>query len=792
MSYLHAYTKCVVSRRLGQDFLLTRHKYDGPVPKKERVWLRAAIAFSEDAVLRTKSLERSATHGKKTTYSEGRTPNRFLLRRRLRQGAPYKCPLIRELLWDWFVDIRASLATTISPRFVLMKARMIAETILREQRKLASGFCAMPKLDKHWLLRWKRDHGVVFRKPNARYKCSKEVLLRRLRAMWRNIIVVRYLAQLMLENSLADRIYGIDEKPIHFNESGSKNVRTLELAGAPVVKLKQNHANTRERASWMTCVTSDRAAALQPRKLPTELLFKARSTQRTRKLCVPDNMNVSVAWASKGSYREEHVLNFLGKWLDPWTAERASCHDYRILMLDVAKSHISDKITQFAWSRGYVTLYHYGCTTGVCQVNDTDLHAALEQLYLEIEQEAFNDQQLYDPGSVSRSPQDVLDDAARTWRLLNHVAAVEGHWRTGLSNKLDGTEDHMIIREARELWLEADMRNVRLRAMAEVEARVAAGEIKEFGDWEALIVHPDDAGILHDEGAELVAVKDPEDKSWITAEDEQLIIDDEADVLNQLAQATAAQPEVVVVAQAGDGEQDVADANKAASRLALLKRLRAHALEAKVPTAFFSVDREVGQLERGLQADSVKTKHKVNQVLRRAVEEAADKQAAEIARLRAKARKAQEQKRKIRAQAAKAAQAKKAAQEAKKAHQKKLDALPVTWSAKDCGDPKNGYSARKNCLERLKLRSPALTFEENAQWTRIRDKYARAFPKSKKGPTGVLFINEINEVLKRLGSHYDGKTKYNSKGEGGDKAAFSKFFRSMSKKIPQPAVAATM
>ena len=47
---------------------------------------------------------------------------------------------------------------------------------------------------------------------------------------------------------------------------------------------------------------------------------------------------------------------------------------------------------------GYVTLFHYGCTTGVAQVNDTDLHAELERVYCELEQAAFNEQQLYEPG----------------------------------------------------------------------------------------------------------------------------------------------------------------------------------------------------------------------------------------------------------------------------------------------------------------------------------------------------------------------------------------------------------
>ena len=124
-----------------------------------------------------------------------------------------------------------------------------------------------------WLLRWKRDYGVVFRRPNIRFKCSKGVLIERLRAMWLNVIRVRRLIWHFTGHDVGSRMYGIDEKPIHFNEGGSKLVRTLEIAGAPSVKLKENHAATRERASVMTCVTSDPAAARQPRLLPVSVVF---------------------------------------------------------------------------------------------------------------------------------------------------------------------------------------------------------------------------------------------------------------------------------------------------------------------------------------------------------------------------------------------------------------------------------------------------------------------------------------------------------------------------------------
>jgi hypothetical protein len=178
---------------------------------------------------------------------------------------------LREKLWDWFVDVRRSLASTISPKFVLLQTKSMAAEILAVQRRTGQ-YAPMPKIDKHWLLRWKRDHGVVFRKPNLRYKASKATMTARLRAMWANTFRVRRLAQRLLGHDLDNHFYGIDEKPLHFNEGGSKCIRTLEIAGAPAVRLKQNHAATRERVSVMTMTTSNLAAIAVPGGLPVPSL----------------------------------------------------------------------------------------------------------------------------------------------------------------------------------------------------------------------------------------------------------------------------------------------------------------------------------------------------------------------------------------------------------------------------------------------------------------------------------------------------------------------------------------
>ena len=101
--------------------------------------------------------------------------------------------------------------------------------------------------------------------------------MRRLRAMWVNVIKVRHLASRLIGDDLSQRILGIDEKPLHMNEGGSKCVGTLEIAGAPMVVLKENHTQTRERVSLMTTVTSCEVVATWSELMPLELLCKGKT-----------------------------------------------------------------------------------------------------------------------------------------------------------------------------------------------------------------------------------------------------------------------------------------------------------------------------------------------------------------------------------------------------------------------------------------------------------------------------------------------------------------------------------
>ena len=95
-------------------------------------------------------------------------------------------------------------------------------------------------------------------------------------------------------------------------------------------------------------------------------------------------------------------------------------------MWDVAASHCGPLVVAYAHSCGYAALYHYGGTTGVGQVSDSDCHGEYSMLYIDLEQTACNSQQLVDPGNICRSLQAVLDDACAAWRCCDHRKGIRG------------------------------------------------------------------------------------------------------------------------------------------------------------------------------------------------------------------------------------------------------------------------------------------------------------------------------------------------------------------------------
>ena len=109
------------------------------------------------------------------------------------RGPVTKCPALGMALWEWFVDIRSSVLTTMTPKYLLLKATAMADTIVAEMAKKGE-FIDMPLIDMRWTRRWRAEHGVVLLQPNRRYKVSWAMAAERCKFMWKNNFRVRYVA----------------------------------------------------------------------------------------------------------------------------------------------------------------------------------------------------------------------------------------------------------------------------------------------------------------------------------------------------------------------------------------------------------------------------------------------------------------------------------------------------------------------------------------------------------------------------------------------------------------------
>ena len=88
-----------------------------------------------DAAISGASLSLLLVRNRKPTRAASRAPKPLLLRTRGQQGPGYKSPQLRDILWDWFADTRASVAGILSPKIVLVKAREIVARLLEGMRQ---------------------------------------------------------------------------------------------------------------------------------------------------------------------------------------------------------------------------------------------------------------------------------------------------------------------------------------------------------------------------------------------------------------------------------------------------------------------------------------------------------------------------------------------------------------------------------------------------------------------------------------------------------------------------------
>ena len=417
--------------------------------------------------------------------STGNRRLRFSQRKRRQghQGPPKKAPMLRTELWDWFCSIKRSVCGRISPKMVLTQAKIMAENYALAcfQRGEPAN---LPVIDKGWLHTWKHEFQVSFRQPNRKWSVPRAVLKERLRITWLNVIRVRTLFLATAGHDLP--LWNFDQSPFHMNEAGSKAKRSLCVRGEAKLVIKEGHSASRERWSANTMTTSE-VSQFPGGIPPLEVMFRVESSgvhllPRLRN-CIPNWAPwMTVAISKSGSYNEDHILRYLDLVLPPVTPETP----WRMLAVDAFKAQTTLACRAFAWSRRFVLVVHGGGATGICQPNDTDLHQDMKRLYMELE---MNDSVLHQrlrPGCcpVPRK-EDCLAWMSAIWgQQWLHERAADGFKKVGLSNALDGTDDGKICREARDYWDELLMGEARDEAIAAVREEVRTGRL----DWSSASV----------------------------------------------------------------------------------------------------------------------------------------------------------------------------------------------------------------------------------------------------------------------------------------------------------------
>ena len=181
------------------------HKYeDGVVPKKDKVLLARSIKEAQKQGETGYNQAAGGRRGVKRTMASAKRPDALRIRATLQNQARKGGPL-DEMLWDWFVDMRGSIAYNLPPKYFMKQAVLFADMIVQCMAKTGE-YIEMPKLKgeagRIWCHRWCRNRNVNLRAVNRRYKASKDVLRLRLRAMWRNVIVVRALFRIAFGKEL--------------------------------------------------------------------------------------------------------------------------------------------------------------------------------------------------------------------------------------------------------------------------------------------------------------------------------------------------------------------------------------------------------------------------------------------------------------------------------------------------------------------------------------------------------------------------------------------------------------
>lgn len=399
-------------------------------------------------------------------------------RRSLGGGRHRSAAILRELLMEWYGVIRHSVDCKIMVRFpkqvLLVKAQMLQQEYCAQCLLIG---IAPEKVDVtgRWLNELLDEYRVSDRKPNRKFKVPRSVLKERLEIWW--VVVARLRILVFLHFGYEPVAKNIDQSPFHGNEAGSQACNTLALKGAPTVPLLENHAATRERWS-LNSITDSSLERIQQRLPGFEIMFKADGKQleaRLKAYVVQKGVpfRCTVVTGPSGSYKEGDILNFLEEHLDAWGPNRR----WEFVFLDAYAPGLTDNVQRLCWTRGYILVTHGGGASMVAQTNDTDHHQHVRKRFIDKQTAlVISKARRAGGGLVDLTKEENIDIMIEVMSDPElHLRASRGYKYTGTMVALDGSEDKLICREAKDFWIESKMRQKIDSAVADVKEKYHAG-----------------------------------------------------------------------------------------------------------------------------------------------------------------------------------------------------------------------------------------------------------------------------------------------------------------------------
>jgi len=124
-------------------------------------------------------------------------------------------------------------------------------------------------------------------------------------------------------------------------------------------------------------------------------------------------------------------------------------------------------------------MLHGGGVTPVAQTVDTDLNQHVRREYTALESAELISQMRRSSGVPKAKEETCIDMMAEVLsRTELHLGAADGYKKTGFTVALDGTEDHLIVREAAVFWKEMTMRPRIDKEVEHVREEVSAGRLR--------------------------------------------------------------------------------------------------------------------------------------------------------------------------------------------------------------------------------------------------------------------------------------------------------------------------